>query len=64
MKVSLRRQHIRIELDDHVLFEGTNEFKLRGSVSLAFLNSAGRFRDVKVTAPNGTILWEGPPDLP
>ncbi len=64
VRLSLRKQRIRIELDDHVLFSGTDDFKLRGAVSLRFFNSAGRFRNIKVTAPDGTLLWEGPPDLP
>ncbi|MGO9465240.1 MAG: protein kinase domain-containing protein [Isosphaeraceae bacterium] len=64
VKISLQRQRIRIELDDRVLFSGTDDFKLRGSVSLRFFNSAGRFRNIKVTAPDGTLLWEGLPDLP
>ena len=42
VKISVRRQRIRIELDDRVLFLGTDDFKLRGSVSLAFFDFAGR----------------------
>jgi hypothetical protein len=64
VKISLRRQHIRIELDDHVLFSGIDDFKPRGAVSLSVFNSAGRFRNIRVTAPDGTVLWEGAPDLP
>jgi formylglycine-generating enzyme len=64
VKVSLRGQNIRIELDDHVLFNCTNNFSQRGFVGLRCWNSAGRFRNVKVTAPDGTTLWEGSPDLP
>jgi serine/threonine protein kinase len=65
VKISLRGQRIRIELDDHVLFSCTDDLKEdRGIVSLRFFDSAGRFRDIKVTAPDGTVLWEGPPDLP
>jgi serine/threonine protein kinase len=64
VKISLRGQHIRIELDDHLLFACQDNFVQKGSLSLAWYNSAGRFRKIKVTAPDGTVLWEGPPDLP
>ncbi len=63
IKVSLRGQHIRIELDDHLLVSHTEDFNQRGAVNLRFYDSAGRFRNIKVTAPDGTVLWEGPPDL-
>jgi hypothetical protein len=64
VKISLRGQRIHILLDDHVLFECAEDFSQKGNVSLRFYNSAGRFRNIKVTAPDGTVLWEGPPDLP
>jgi hypothetical protein len=62
--VSLRNQQIRIELDDHVLFGLQDDFSRRGAVGLRFYNGAGRFRKIKVSAPDGALLWEGPPDLP
>lgn len=64
MKISLRGPHIRVELDDHVLFSCTDDFSQRGPVQLRFHNSAGRFKNIKVSDRNGTVLWEGPPDLP
>lgn len=64
VKVSLRDQHIRIELEKHVLFSLQDDFSQRGAVSLRFYNGAGCFRKIKVSAPDGAVLWEGPPDLP
>ena len=64
VKISLRGPHIRVELDDHVLFSCTDDFSQRGPVQLRFHNSAGRFKNIKVSDRNGTVLWEGPPDLP
>jgi hypothetical protein len=64
VKISLRGQHIRIELDEQLLFDCEDDFNARGAVSLRCFNSGGRFRDIKVAAPDGTVLWEGPPDLP
>ena len=64
VKVSLRGRNIRIYLDDHLLFARTDGLSQKGAVGLNFWNSDGRFRRIKVTAPDGTVLWEGPPDLP
>jgi hypothetical protein len=64
VKISLRGLRIRIELDDQVVFSCFDDFTRRGIVSLGFFDGAGRFRNIKVSAPDGTVLWEGPPDLP
>ena len=64
VKISLRGPRIRVELNDHVLFSCTDDFSQRGDVQLRFHNSDGRFKNIKVSDSNGTVLWEGPPDLP
>jgi len=64
VKISLRGSRIRVELDGHLLFSYTGEHSQRGAVGLRFIDSTGSFRNIKVTAPDGAILWEGPPDLP
>jgi hypothetical protein len=64
LKISLRGPRIRIELEGHLLFDCTDKFTQRGAVGLHFINSAGQFRSIKVAAPDGTVLWEGPPELP
>jgi eukaryotic-like serine/threonine-protein kinase len=64
VKIFLRGPRIQVELDDHLIFDHTDETNQSGSVNLKCYNSDGRFRDIKVTAPNGDVLWEGPPDLP
>jgi len=65
LKISLRGPSIRIELDDHVLFNCTDNLSQRGLVVLrCYSSGGGRFRNIKVTAPDGAVLWEGPPDLP
>jgi hypothetical protein len=63
VKITLRKQDIRIELDNHLLYACKDGFLQKGNVSLSLFNG-GRFRNIKVTAPDGTVLWEGPPDLP
>jgi hypothetical protein len=64
VKISLRGPRIHIELDDHVLFDLTDEHNQHGRVALHCWNAAAVFRNIKVSAPDGTPLWEGPPDLP
>ena len=62
VKISLRGTRIHIELDDHLLFALTDTFSQEGWVDLE-LRLRRSFRNIKVTAPDGTLLWEGPPDL-
>jgi serine/threonine protein kinase len=64
VKISLRGQWIRVELNDEVLFDCADDFSQKGSVGLRSYNGAGRFKNIKVTDRDGTTLWEGPPDLP
>jgi hypothetical protein len=64
VKITLRKEDIRIELDNHLLCACKDGSFQRGNVLLGFWNGAGRFRNIKVTAPDGTVLWEGPPELP
>jgi serine/threonine protein kinase/tetratricopeptide (TPR) repeat protein len=63
VKISLRGQRIRIELNGSLLFSWTDDFNPHGYVALRFYNSSGRFRNIKITDPDGAILWAGPPDL-
>jgi hypothetical protein len=61
--ISLRVPRIRIELDDHLLFALTDEFRQKGRVELKCSDSAGAFRNIKLSAPDSTVLWDGPPEL-
>jgi hypothetical protein len=64
LKISLLGPHIRIELDDHLLFAVTDESHQKGRVQLRGTGDGAQFRNIKVSAPDGTVLWEGLPDLP
>jgi formylglycine-generating enzyme required for sulfatase activity/serine/threonine protein kinase len=64
LKISLRGTRIRIDLDDNLLFDLTDDFSPKGGVGLHCVDCAGRFRNIRITGPDGTVLWEGPPDLP
>ena len=67
VKISLRGSHIRIELDDQMIFDCRDDFSQKGRVKFGanskFTSSAGRFRNIKVTDPAGKVLLEGLPDL-
>jgi hypothetical protein len=63
VKVILRGQRTRIELNDQLLFNCVDNFSPQGFVSLRFFAGAGCFRNISVTTPDGTLLWEGLPDL-
>lgn len=64
VKISLREKEICVWLNGLEILRCTDDYSARGSVALVGLDSAGRFRNIKVAAPDGTVLWEGPPDLP
>ena len=64
LKISMRGPNIHIDLDDHLLFACTDYFSQKGNVSVrGGDDSSVRFCNIKVSAPDGTVLWEGPPDL-
>ena len=63
VKISLRGQDIRVELNDRLLFRSIDSFSPKGNFFLCCYNSAGRFRNIRVTAPDGAVLWNGLPDL-
>jgi hypothetical protein len=64
VRISVLGPHIRIELDDHLLFAVTDKSREKGTVQLRGTGGGIQFRNIKVTAPDGTVLWEGAPDLP
>ena len=63
VKVVLRGQRTRIEVDDQQVFDCVDDFSQKGFVGLRFFAGEGRFRKINVTAPDRTLLWEGLPDL-
>jgi hypothetical protein len=64
MKINVRGDRLTAYLDDRVVMAATDTFKTRGCVGFSAVNSVCRFRNVKVTAPNGRTLWEGLPEIP
>jgi eukaryotic-like serine/threonine-protein kinase len=67
-RVSVRRNHIVCTLHDHgenevVHLEADDDRHPSGQVGLSTENSACRFKNIKVTDPDGKVLWEGPPAI-
>jgi hypothetical protein len=63
VRVEARGRRLRCLLDGQVLFDIQDERHPRGGVGLRCFDSVTRFRNLKVTAPDGTVLFEGLPRL-
>jgi serine/threonine protein kinase len=44
-------------------FQTQDENFTHGKIGVGVSNPNVRFRDIKVTAPDGTVMWSGPPNL-
>jgi formylglycine-generating enzyme required for sulfatase activity/serine/threonine protein kinase len=51
-------------LDGERLFENQDDQHPNGRAGLGTNQGVYRFRNIKITAPDGTVLWQGLPDLP
>lgn len=63
-KVEVRGSHIRCFVDGKLLFDRHDDSHPRGMVGIGSHNTVTRWRNFKVTAPDGTVMWEGFPELP
>ncbi|TWT39507.1 protein kinase domain-containing protein [Blastopirellula retiformator] len=63
-KVEVRGNHIRCFVDGKLLFDCRDDSHPRGMIGLGTQNTPTRWRNLKVTAPDGTVLWSGFPDVP
>jgi tRNA A-37 threonylcarbamoyl transferase component Bud32 len=63
VKVEVRGALMRCFLDGQELFDGSDARFTRGRAGISSSDPSVRFRNIKVTAPNGSIIWQGPPDL-
>jgi 3-keto-disaccharide hydrolase len=64
VRVEVRGPICRCLLDGELWFEQTDTRFKQGCVGLGSPATNVRFRDIKVTSVDGTILWEGLPKLP
>jgi serine/threonine protein kinase len=62
-RVSIRGRHVQCFLDNRKLVECDIDQDLTGRAGLRTWNSIYRFRNIKVTAPDGKVLLEGLPDV-
>jgi predicted Ser/Thr protein kinase len=63
VRVSVRGPHCQCYVDEQLIFDFTDHSHLGGAVGLNTFKTKARFRNIKVTAPDGKILWEGVPEL-
>jgi hypothetical protein len=62
-RVSVRSGHVQCILNDQKLFDFKIDTHVTGCVGLRTSNSYYRFRNIKVSDPNGKVLLEGLPEL-
>jgi formylglycine-generating enzyme required for sulfatase activity/serine/threonine protein kinase len=64
LKVEVRGETFRAYLDGALQFEQTDARFKHGRICLFTWNAAARFRRIKVSDPQGKVLFEGLPELP
>jgi formylglycine-generating enzyme required for sulfatase activity len=64
LKVEARGDTFRAYLDGVLQFEQTDARFTHGRIGLYTWNAAARFRRIKVSDPQGQVLFEGLPELP
>ena len=63
MRIDVRGQRFTAYLDGQPVFTAFDSAHSTGRVGLRSWESICRFRNLKITAPNGETLWEGLPEL-
>jgi hypothetical protein len=63
VKVEVRGAEIQCFLDGQERFGGRDTRLTRGRAGLSSSDVTTRFRNIKLTAPDGSVIWQGPPDL-
>lgn len=63
VKIEARGTRVRCDIDGKNLLAYNEETLLKGMIGLGTGNSSVRWRNLKVTAPDGRILWQGFPEL-
>ena len=62
--IKLRGPNIQVLIDDQEIFNVNDEHHRKGYVGLLTYYSRIKWRNLKVTTPEGEILWEGFPEIP
>jgi uncharacterized protein (TIGR03067 family) len=63
VRLRVRGDCFRCQLDGETILEGRDASHVRGAVGLRSWSGSNRFRNLKVTAPDGRVLFHGPPRL-
>jgi uncharacterized protein (TIGR03067 family) len=63
VRIEVRGDRFRCLLDGTTILEGRDSRHPRGGIGLRTWGNTGRFRNLKVTAPNGKLLFRGLPRL-
>jgi hypothetical protein len=64
MRINAQGDRFTAYLDGQIVFAASDTSKASGRVGFRSWESVCRFRNVKITAPNGKTLWEGLPGIP
>lgn len=64
LKVQLRGTSCRCFIDDKLVLEYKETNATHGAVGMRTWHTSARFRNIRVTDPNGKILFEGVPESP
>jgi hypothetical protein len=62
--IQTRGQWIECFLDGASIFRVPHPDRWGGKVGFTTLRMTARFKDIEVKAPDGKVLWQGPPELP
>jgi hypothetical protein len=62
--IKARGQWVECFLDGQSVVRFAHPDRWGGQFGFGCMRMAGRFRDIGVKAPDGKVLWEGPPELP
>jgi serine/threonine protein kinase len=63
IRLLVRGAEYECYVDGEQWFQGRDDRFTHGRIALSTRNPATRFRDIRVTASDGSVLFSGPPDL-
>jgi hypothetical protein len=64
MKIDVQGHQFTAYLDNKVILTASDDSMPKGGVGLRAWEAICRFRNIRVTAPDGTTLWRGLPEQP
>ena len=62
--IKTRGKQIECFLDGNRQFQFTDPDRNGGRIGITCIRMSARFKDIEITAADGTVLWKGPPKLP